>query len=55
MDSEMKKVQGDLLASVRQMQRGEVARVTEAKLPPVAEVRASVSMSQQEFAKLLES
>lgn len=53
MDSEMKSFQGDLLASVRQMQRSEVARVTEVKWSPVAEARASVCISWQQFAKLL--
>jgi putative transcriptional regulator len=49
----MTKFQEDLLASVRQMQRGEAARTTEVRLSAVAEARASVRMSQQEFAALL--
>ena len=53
MASEMRKFQNDLLESVRQMRRGEAARVTKVKLPEAAEARASVGLSQQEFALLL--
>jgi putative transcriptional regulator len=53
MKSEMQKFQDDLLASVRQMRRGQSARVTKVKLPAAAEARASVGLSQQEFAQLL--
>jgi putative transcriptional regulator len=53
MPSEIKKFQDDLLASVRQMRRGRPARATVAKLPAAAEARASVGLSQQEFAQLL--
>lgn len=53
MADEMDKFQADLLASVEQMRRGETARVTKVELSPVAEARASVSMSQREFAELL--
>lgn len=53
MPSEMKKFQQDLLASVRQMRRGQAARVTKVKLPPAAEARAKVGLSQQDFARLL--
>lgn len=53
MPSEVKKFQQDLLASVRQMRRGEAARITEVKLPPAAEARARVGLSQQDFARLL--
>ncbi len=35
------------------MRRGQAARVTEVKLPAAAEARASVGMTQQEFAHLL--
>ena len=53
MPSEVKKFQQDLLASVRQMRRGQAARVTKVKLPPAAEARAKVGLSQQDFARLL--
>lgn len=53
MPSEVKKFQQDLLASVRRMRRGQAARVTQVKLPPAAEARAKVGLSQQEFARLL--
>lgn len=53
MPSEMKKFQQDLLESVRQMKRGEAARVTKVLLPAAAEARAQVGLSQQDFADLL--
>ena len=53
MPSELAKFQADLLASVKQMRRGQAARVTKVKLPEAAEARASVGLSQQEFAILL--
>lgn len=53
MPSEMEKFQGDLLESVRQMRRGEHARVTQVEVPTAAEARARVGLSQQEFALLL--
>ena len=53
MPSEMKKFQEDLLESVRQMKRGEAARVTKVQLPAAAEARAQVGLSQQDFAHLL--
>lgn len=53
MPSDMKKFQQDLLESVRQMKRGEAARVTQVELPTAAEARAQVGLSQQEFASLL--
>ena len=53
MPSEVKKFQRDLLASVKQMRRGEAARVTKVRLPPAAEARARVGLSQQDFARLL--
>ncbi|WP_369803347.1 helix-turn-helix domain-containing protein [Pseudorhodoferax sp. Leaf267] len=49
----MKKFQQDLLESVRQMKRGEAARVTQVALPAAAEARAQVGLSQQDFAQLL--
>ena len=53
MPSEMRKFQADLLESVKQMRRGQAARVTKVKLPDAAEARARVGLSQQEFAALL--
>ena len=53
MPSEVEKFQQDLLESVRQMRKGQAARVTKVKVPEAAEARASIGMSQQEFAQLL--
>ena len=53
MPSEVEKFQNDLLESVKQMRRGQVARVTKIKVPEAAEARARVGLSQQEFAILL--
>ena len=53
MRSEMQKFQADFLASVKQMRRNQAARVSKVKLPAAAEARASVGLSQQEFALLL--
>ena len=53
MPSETRKFQQDLLESVRQMQRGEVARSTKVKLPSAAEARMRMGLSQQDFAELL--
>jgi putative transcriptional regulator len=53
MSSEIEKFQKDLLQSVMQMRRGQAARVTKVKLTEAAEARASIGMSQQEFAELL--
>lgn len=53
MPSEMKNFQQDLLASVRQMRSGKAARFTKVKLLPVAEARAKMGLSQQDFARLL--
>jgi putative transcriptional regulator len=53
MPSEMEKFQNDLLESVKQMGRGQAARVTRVKVPEAAEARALVGLSQQEFALLL--
>jgi len=49
----VKKFQRHLLASAKQMRRGEAARVTKVRLPPAAEARARVGLSQQDFARLL--
>jgi putative transcriptional regulator len=53
MPSEIKKFQADLLSSVKQMRRGRAARATKVKLPAAAEARASVGLSQEQFAQLL--
>jgi len=53
MPSEIEKFQADLLESVKQMRRGQAARVTKVEVPAAAQARASVGMSQQEFAELL--
>jgi putative transcriptional regulator len=53
MPSEVKKFQADLLESVRQMRRGQAARVTKVKLPDAAQARAKMGLSQQDFAALL--
>ena len=53
MSSEVEKFQKNLLESVKQMRRGQAARVTKVKLTEAAEARASIRMSQQEFAELL--
>ena len=41
----------EILEGIRQIKRGEVGRVT--TVPPVAETRARVGLSQSEFARLL--
>lgn len=43
-----------LLESVRQMKRGEAARVTQVEVPKAAEVRHRMGLSQKEFAELLD-
>jgi putative transcriptional regulator len=53
MPSELEKFQSDLLESVKQMRRGQAARVTKVKVPEAAEARARVGLSQQAFAILL--
>ena len=53
MPTELQKFQADLLESVKQMRRGQAARVTKVKLSEAAEARASAGLSQQEFAILL--
>lgn len=53
MDAEMEQFQRDLLASVRQMNAGEAARVTEVTLSRAAQARSRVGVSQSVFAKLL--
>jgi putative transcriptional regulator len=53
MPSELAKFQSDLLESVKQMRRGQAARVSKVKVPEAAEARARVGLSQQAFAVLL--
>jgi len=53
MPSELEKFQEDLLKSVKQMRRGQAARVTKVSLPAAAEARAKTGLSQQDFADLL--
>ena len=53
MPSEFEKFQADLLQSVKQMRRGQAARVTKVSLPAAAEARAKTGLSQQDFASLL--
>lgn len=53
MDSEVERFQRDLLDSVKQMKRGQVARQTLVTLPEAAQARAKSGMSQQDFACLL--
>ena len=53
MPSELENFQADLLESVKQMRRGQAARVTKFKLPAAAEARAKTGLSQQDFASLL--
>lgn len=53
MPSEIEAFKRDLLESVKQMSRGQAARVTKVKLPQAAEARSRVGLSQQEFARLL--
>ena len=53
MPSELKKFQTDLLRSVKQMRRGQAARVTKVALPAAAAARAKTGLSQQDFANLL--
>ena len=43
----------DLLESVRQMRRGQAARVTKVELPAAATARLQMGLSQVEFAELL--
>jgi len=51
--SEMERFQVDLLESIKQMKRGEAARVTEVILSEAAQARSFIGLSQTEFAKLL--
>ncbi len=53
MPSDLAKFQKDLLDSVKQMRKGQAARVTKVEVPAAAEARARVGLSQQQFAGLL--
>ena len=53
MPSEVEKFKADLLQSVRQMRKGQAARVTKVTLPAAAVARAKTGLSQQDFASLL--
>jgi len=53
MPSEMETFKRNLLESVKQMRRGKAARVTRVEVPPAAEARARMGLSQQDFARLL--
>ena len=53
MSSELEKFQRDLLESVKQMKRGQTARVTKVRITPAAEARSRVGLSQHDFATLL--
>jgi putative transcriptional regulator len=53
MSDELERFKRDLLKSVKQMRRGEAARVTRVKVPEAAEARSRTGLSQDQFAKLL--
>lgn len=53
MFSEMEQFQQDLLESVKQMKRGEAAKLTDVALTEAAQARSNIGLSQTEFAKLL--
>jgi putative transcriptional regulator len=53
MPSDIEVFKRDLLQSVKQMRRGQAARVTKVELPQAAQARSRVGLSQQEFAQLL--
>ncbi|MBW6456961.1 MAG: helix-turn-helix domain-containing protein [Trueperaceae bacterium] len=53
MNHDVETAREDLLESVRQMRRGESARVTEVDFLVVADARARVGLSLEEFAALL--
>jgi putative transcriptional regulator len=53
MPSDLEKFQNDLLESVRQMGNMAAARVTQVKISDAAEARATVGLTQAEFAHLL--
>lgn len=53
MSEELERFKRDLLTSVKQMRRGEAARVTRVKVPEAAEARSRTGLSQEQFARLL--
>lgn len=53
MGEELERFKRDLLQSVKQMRRGEAARVTRVKVPEAAEARSRTGLSQEQFARLL--
>ena len=53
MSSDLETFKRDLLASVKQMRRGQAARVTRIKVPQAAQARSRMGLSQQAFARLL--
>ena len=53
MSSDLETFKRDLLASVKQMRRGQAARVTRIKVPEAAQARSRMGLSQQAFARLL--
>ncbi len=53
MPSDIERFKKDLLTSVNQMRKGQAARVTKVEIPAAAEARATVGLSQQDFAELL--
>jgi putative transcriptional regulator len=53
MSEELERLKRDLLKSVKQMRRGEAARVTRVKVPEAAEARSRTGLSQEQFARLL--
>ena len=53
MPSETEIFQQDLLKSVKEMGRGQAARVTRVEVRQAAEARSRVGLSQQDFARLL--
>ena len=52
-DKELEQFKADLLASVKELKSGKVARSTKVDVPFVVSVRNHVGLSQSEFAKLL--
>jgi putative transcriptional regulator len=53
MTDELERFKRDLLKSVKQMRRGEAARVTRVKVPEAVEARSRTGLSQEQFARLL--
>jgi len=53
MPSDLEKFQNDLLESVRQIGNMTTARVTHVKVSEAAEARATIGLTQAEFANLL--